>query len=433
MESRTEVYLFIRYPKGTRGGLFYSSSEKKVIVSTNTKFFKEDYANNFKPKSKVILEELDSAQESPKPLEFGPIVPLFPVRVQQRENENILEGEQARVEPIVEQQVDIQVEPEQPENQIQNDQKDLPVEPQQPMELQRSGRTTRKPSRYLLLGESYQAITIDREDDPVNCKEALEDVVGQEWLKAMDCEMESMYSNYSIWSLVEAPKGVKPIRCKWIYKRKRRPDGKEETLKARLVAKCYTQKEGIDYEETFLPVAMLKSIRILLAVDASLDYEIWQMDVKTTFLKGSLEEDIYMQQPEGFIARGQEHMACKLQRSIYGLKQASRTWNIRFDQAITLYGFEKSPDEPCVYKRIQGTKVVFLVLYVDDILLIGNDIEVLSSVKGWLQKQFDMKDLGEANYILGIKLLRDRKNKVLVLSQALYIDKILARFNMENS
>ena len=198
------------------------------------------------------------------------------------------------------------------------------------------------------------------------------------------------------------------------------------------MAKSYIQKEGIDYEETFSPVAMLKSIRILLAVAASLDYEIWQMDVKATFLNGSLEEDIYMQQPEGFIAREQEHMACKLQRSIYRLKQASRTWNIRFDQAITLYGFEKSPDEPCVYKRIQGTKVVFLILYVDDILLIGNDIEVLSSVKGWLQKQFDMKDLGEANYIRGIKLLRDRKNKVLALSQALYIDKILARFSMEN-
>ena len=130
LESCTEVSLFIGYPKGTRGGLFYSSSEKKVIVSTNAKFLEEDYANNFKPKSKVILEELDSTQESPKPLEFGLIVPLFLVRVQQRENENILEGEQSRVKPIVEHQVDIQVEPENPENQIQNDQEDLPVEPQ---------------------------------------------------------------------------------------------------------------------------------------------------------------------------------------------------------------------------------------------------------------------------------------------------------------
>ena len=110
-------------------------------------------------------------------------------------NENILEGEQARVEPIVEQQVDIQVEPKQPENQIQNDQENLPVEPQQPVELRRSGRMTCKPSRYLLLGESYQAITIDSEEDSVNYKEALEHVDAQEWLKAMDREMESMYSN----------------------------------------------------------------------------------------------------------------------------------------------------------------------------------------------------------------------------------------------
>ena len=150
--------------------------------------------------------------------------------------------------------------------------------------------------------------------------------------------------------------------------------------------KAIPKKEGIDYEETFSPVAMLKSIRILLAVAASLDYEIWQMDVKTAFLNGNLNEDIYMQQPEGFKAKGKEHMVCKLQRSIYGLKQASRSWNIRFDQAITSFGFEKSPDEPCVYKRIQAQKIVFLVLYVDDILLIGNDKQVLSGVKDWLHK-----------------------------------------------
>ena len=197
--------------------------------------------------------------------------------------------------------------------------------------------------------------------------------------------------------------------------------------------KGYTQKEGIDYDETFSPVAMLKSVRILLAVAAALNYEIWKMDVKTTFLNGELEEDIYMKQPKGFITLGQEHMVCKLHRSIYGLKQASRSWNIKFDQVIKLYGFEKSPDELCVYKKIQGIVVVFLVHYVDDILLIGNSVKVLSDVKGYLKKQFDMKDLGEVNYILGIKLLRDRKNKVLALSQASYIDKIVTRFGMENS
>ena len=110
-----------------------------------------------------------------------------------------------------------------------------------------------------------------------------------------------------------------------------------------------------------------------------------------------------MWQPEGFIAKGQEHMVCKLQRSIYGLKQASRSWNIRFDQAIKTFGFDKNPDEPCVYKRIQGVTIIFLVLYVDNILLIENNIEVLSNVKDWLKNQFEMKDLGETIIFLELK------------------------------
>ena len=152
---------------------------------------------------------------------------------------------------------------------------------------------------------------------------------------------------------------------------------------------------------------MLKSIKILLSITAHYDYEIRQMDVKTTFLNGNLEEEMYMMQPEGFIAKNQEHMVCKLKISIYGLKQACRSWNIRFDQVIKSFGFEQNLDEPCVYKRHQDKVVIFLVLYVNDILLIENVVGVMSLVKIWLSSQFDMKDLGEANYILGIKLWRD--------------------------
>ena len=123
----------------------------------------------------------------------------------------------------------------------------------------------------------------------------------------------------------------------------------------------------------------------------------------------------------------------QVKRSIYGLKQASRSWNIKFDQAIKSFGFEQNLDESCVYKKHQDEVVMFLVLYVDDILLIGNDIGVMSSVKVWLSSQFDTKDLGEANFILGIKLWRDCKNKMLDLSQAGYIDKVLERFSMQNS
>ena len=150
-----------------------------------------------------------------------------------------------------------------------------------------------------------------------------------------------------------------------------------------------------------MPVAMPKSIRILLAIATHYDYEVWQMDVKTAFLNYYVEEDIFMEQPKGFKSE-ESSKVCKLNRSIYGLKQASRSWNHHFDEAIYSYGFIKNEDEPCVYKKVSGKQLTFLVLYVDDILLIGNDVGMLTSVKVWLSKTFLMKDLGELTYILRI-------------------------------
>ena len=254
----------------------------------------------------------------------------------------------------------------------------------------------------------------------------------ERWLEAMKSEMDSMYEN-KVWTLVDPPEGVKPIECKWVFKKKTDMDGNLQTYKARLVAKGFKQIHGIDYDETFSPVAMVKSIRILLAIAAYYDYEIWQMDVKTAFLNGSLEEDVYMTQPEGFVDPKFARMVCKLLRSIYGLKQASRRWNIRFDETVKEFGFIQNEDEPCVYKKVSGSHVAFLVLYVDDILLIGNDITSLQAVKTWLGKSFSMKDLGDASYILGIRIYRDRPRRLIGLSQSTYIDKVLHRFGMQEA
>jgi len=171
----------------------------------------------------------------------------------------------------------------------------------------------------------------------------------------------------------------------------------------------------------------------MLAIAAHLDYEIFQMDVKMAFLNGFLDEDIYMEQPQGFESNSEKQKVCKLKRSIYGLKQASRSWNIRFDEVVKSFGFIKNPDEPCVYKKISGSAIAFLVLYVDDILLIGNDVPMISSIKLFLSQKFSMKDLGEATYILGIKIYRDRSRRLIGLSQSTYIDKVLTRFNMQCS
>jgi len=208
-------------------------------------------------------------------------------------------------------------------------------------------------------------------------------------------------------------------------------EGHDDVYKARLVAKGFSQVHGLHYDETFAPVAMLRSIRILLAIAAFHDYEVWQMDVKTAFLNGYLEEDVYMMQPEGFVDPKNPNKVCKLKRSIYGLKQASRSWNHRFNHVIKENGFTRSVEEPCLYMKFSGSNVVFLILYVDDILLIGNDVQMLSSVKEWLGNHFQMKDLGNAQRILGIRIYRDRSKRILALSQESYIDKVLRRFCME--
>jgi hypothetical protein len=158
-------------------------------------------------------------------------------------------------------------------------------------------------------------------------------------------------------------------------------DGYVHIYKARLVAKGFRQVQGVDYDETFSPVAMLKSIRIIPAIATHFDYEIWHMVVKTTFLNGNLTEDVYMTQPERFVDPTNAGKESKLQNSIYVLKQASQSWNLRFDEVVKGFGFIQSEEEPCVYKKASESYAVCLILYVDDILLIGNDIPMVEATK----------------------------------------------------
>ncbi|GJX61960.1 retrotransposon protein, putative, ty1-copia subclass [Tanacetum coccineum] len=236
-----------------------------------------------------------------------------------------------------------------------------------------------------------------------------------------------------VWVLVDLPPGCKTVGSKWIFKKKTNMDDIVHTYKARLVAKGYTQLYGVDYEETFSPVADIRAIRILISIAAFYDYEIWKMDVKTAFLNGYLDEDIYMVHLEGFDDPNHPKKVCKLQRSIYSLKQASRSWNKRFDEEIKRFGFDQNLDEPCVYQKASGSNVTFLILYVNDIIIMGNHIPSLQSVKDYFGKCFAMKDLGEAAFILGIKIYRDRSKRLIGLGQNAYMDKILKRYKMDKS
>ncbi|GJZ55488.1 retrotransposon protein, putative, ty1-copia subclass [Tanacetum coccineum] len=176
-------------------------------------------------------------------------------------------------------------------------------------------------------------------------------------------------------------------------------EGIIHTYKARLVAKSYTQLYGVDYEETFTPVADIRAIRILISIEAFYDYEIWKMDVKTAFLNGYLDEDIYMVQPKGLL--------------IINIPEK--------------YASFKDPF------MASGSNVTFLILYVDDIIIMGNHIPSLQSVKDYLGKCFAIKDLGEATFILRIKIYRDRSKRLIGLSQSAYMDKIVKKYRMNNS
>ncbi|GJV57213.1 retrovirus-related pol polyprotein from transposon TNT 1-94 [Tanacetum coccineum] len=192
--------------------------------------------------------------------------------------------------------------------------------------------------------------------------------------------------------------GAKPVGCKWVYKTKLDPNGNVERYKAHLVAKGYTQKEGVDYKETFSPISRKDSLRIVMVLVAHFDLELHQVDVKTAFLNGDLHEDVYMAQPQGFKSKGQEHLVCKLKKSIYGLKEASRQWYLKFDEVMKKHNFIKNQVDKYVYLKMSGSNFIIFVLYVDDILLASNNIDLLHESKRFLSRNFDMKDLGEASF-----------------------------------
>ena len=191
------------------------------------------------------------------------------------------------------------------------------------------------------------------------------------------------------------------------------------------MAKGFTQREGIDYNETFSTVLCKDSFRIIMALVAHYDLELYQMDVKTAFLNGDLYENVYMAQPKGFVVKGKEHMGCRLKKSIYGLKQASRQWYLKFDETIRKFGFKENEEDNCIYAKFRNGKFIFLILYVDDILLASSDVGLLLETKKFLSSNFDMKDLGETSFVLGIEIHRDRTKGVLGLSQKAYLEKVL--------
>lgn len=183
------------------------------------------------------------------------------------------------------------------------------------------------------------------------------------------------------WQLVDKPTDKEVIGVKWIYKVKHNPDGSIKKHKARLVAKGYSQQPGIDYGETFAPVARLDTIRAIIAFAASKGWKLYQLDVKSAFLNGELKEEIYVDQPQGFILKGKEGKVYKLKKALYGLKQSPRAWYSEIDNYFNRTKFEKSKSEPTLYVKQQGSDVLVVTIYVDDLIFTGNNQKISKSSK----------------------------------------------------
>lgn len=244
-------------------------------------------------------------------------------------------------------------------------------------------------------------------------------------------EIKSLEKNHT-WVLVDKPKNQKVVGNKWVYKRKYGiPGVKPTTFKARLVAKGFTQQGGIDYNEVFSPLVKYTSIRVLLALTAQFDMNLEQLDVKTAFLHGELEEKIFMQQPEGFVENSDAGKVCLLKNSLYGLTQSPRQWYKRFDDFMIKSSFNRSSYDSCVYyKVLPGNNFIYLLLYVDDMLIACKNNKDINRVKAQLMKEFEMKDLGHTKKILGMDIVRNRKKETVFLSQRGYLQKVLKRFEM---
>ena len=258
----------------------------------------------------------------------------------------------------------------------------------------------------------------------------------EQWRQAMDSEYNSLIKNQT-WELVPLPEGKTAIGTRWIYKIKRNADGSLDRFKARLVAKGYAQSKGEHYNEVVSPVARYSAIRSLLALANANDLEVHQMDVKTAFLNGSIDSEIYMTQPEGYVDTERPDFVCKLKKSIYGLKQSARCWNSTLDQHLISSGCHKSNADVCIYIKVCTNtdgqiSFVIMAIYVDDIIPISNDIHTLNREKSLLYQRFEMVDKGEAHHILGMSIRRERETKSMFISQRKYLESVLQRFGMEN-
>jgi hypothetical protein len=249
------------------------------------------------------------------------------------------------------------------------------------------------------------------------------------WRAAMMDEMASIEENKT-WSLTTLPAGKRAIGLKWVYKLKKNSADEVIKHKARLVAKGYVQRAGVDFDEVFALVTRLDSVRLLLAIAAHSGWEVHHLDVKSAFLNGELEEEVYVTQPPGFERAGEEEKVLRLSKALYGLRQAPRAWNAKLDDTLLTLGFQRSPSDHAVYMQHEGNEKLLLGVYVDDLMVTGTSVEAIMHFKDQMQSMFAMSDLGLLSFYLGIEV--QQSSHSITLKQAAYAAKLVEKAGLSD-
>ncbi|KAK4270798.1 hypothetical protein QN277_019568 [Acacia crassicarpa] len=267
-------------------------------------------------------------------------------------------------------------------------------------------------------------VNVEKESIPRNFEEAISD---PKWKQAIEEELRALHKN-GTWKITDLPRGKSVVSSKWVFTVKYNPDGSVNKYKARLVARGFTQTYGIDYQETFAPVAKLNTIKVLLSLVANLEWPLHQMDVKNAFLNGDLEEEVYMEVPLGLRSSDNSSKVCKLYKSLYGLKQSPRAWFGRFTRAIKSWGYKQCQADDTLFIKDRDGRRTILIVYVDDIVLTGDDEEEITMLKKNLALEFEIKDLGSLRYFLGMEVARTQKG--ISVSQRKYTMDLLQETGM---
>lgn len=391
--DKAQLYNFVGYDENCKAYRLLDMNTNKIILARDVKFIEN--ISNCK-EHKIETDEITEIKLSDQTVETH-------TESEELINEGTMDNQDIFYESLNEENVEIEEEMAVASNRY-------PI------------RERHRPKRY-----ACKAIVCE----PTNRSEALQRDDKIHWQDAMQEEYNALMKNKT-WTLEQLPPGKKAIGSKWTYKIKTDANGNIIKHKARLVAQGFSQKYGIDYDEVFAPVVKQATIRTLLTVAGVKKMQIKHIDIRTAFLNGDITEEIYMKQPEGYIETHKRNLVCRLHKSLYGLKQSARAWNTKLNSILVNNGFRRGSADQCLYTKKFENSYLYLLIYVDDILVACENEEGITHSENILQNSFEVTLLGNVTNFLGLQIERD-ENGICSIHQQKYINKVIETFLTENA